>query len=110
MIEAAREPVALADREIKLELIGAAPGRIGPRRIAHDRAVLAEIAAVPGCANPCDAVEQGGELGCGHRLSVVIVAHRVAALQELREGRNRTALRGLKLSEVDLLALPWRSH
>src|SRR5262249_13476925 len=89
MIEASREPLACVDGQLELELVAAAPGRIGPHRVRDLRAAIAEVdPAAESRLDARGAVEKARKLGERDRSLVIEGARRMTCTQELRSWRD----------------------
>ena len=111
VIEAARQSLAGVHREIKLELIAAAGGRVGPPRVCYLRAdiAIAEIERLaPGPLHARGTLEEARQLGQRDRLRLVEVAGGMSFAQQFHEGGG--FIGHCELLQVDRLAAPWRAH
>src|SRR5262249_30760408 len=111
MIESSCEPFACVDGQIELELVAAAPGRIGPHRIRDLRAATAEVD--PAAESRLDArgtVEKARKLGERDRSMVIDGARRMTFTQELRRWRDWLLFCGGGLAQIDPLSGPARPH
>ena len=94
VIEAARQSLAGVDREIKLELIAAAGGRVGPARVGDLGAdvAVAEVERLAPCPlHARGAFEKARQLGQRDRLRLVEIAGGMPLAQQFHEG-GRLAL------------------
>src|SRR5882757_2764339 len=98
MIEPAFKSLAIGDRQIELELVGAACRRIGPRGVFDVRTAIAKVdLAFPFRLDACGAAEKPRKLGERDWPLVVEVARRMTFMQEFCDRRDFSRRFGRKL-------------
>src|SRR5262249_10008289 len=111
MIEYSCEPFACVDGPLELELVAAAPGRIGPHRVRALRAAVAEVdPAAKSRLDARGAVEKPRKLGECDRSLVIEGARRMTFTQELRRWRDGLLSCGRGLAQIDPLSGPAGPH
>src|SRR5919109_402669 len=111
MIEPTGKPFTFVDGEVELELVAAAPGRIGPYRVLHHVTVAAGISlALKRRLHPRDAIQKPCKLGERNRPPVIEAAGRMALAQQLCSGRDRLRLGGGNLPQIDCFSRPTGPH